>query len=119
MTVQTERLGLVENLAQTFSTKAGTNAVYGQPITQGELTIIPVAKVRFGLGGGSGAQKPGQGGSGGGGGAGILPIGYIEIKGGESRFVRLNTPMVILQTIAALSFGAWLVLRGARMLKKS
>ncbi len=44
----------------------------------------------------------------------MTPIGYIEIREGKSRFRRINSPLIALQIIGGLAFGAWLTLRGLR-----
>jgi uncharacterized spore protein YtfJ len=59
--------------------------VFGEPIKRGETTVVPVARVRWAVGGGSGSAIGGPeetvtgGGSGGGGGMTAEPIGYLEI----------------------------------------
>lgn len=63
--------------------KATVQAVFGEPIKQGEVTVVPVAKVRWGFGGGGGrseaAPEVPASGSGGGGGVAADPVGYLEI----------------------------------------
>lgn len=85
--------------------RAGTRTVFGEPVTQGEITVVPVAKVstRFGFGGGSGsnpAKDDGQDGSsgsgmGGGGDVKAKPLGYIEITPQGSRFIPIEDGMEI------------------------
>jgi uncharacterized spore protein YtfJ len=82
---------------------ATVERVFGEPIRQGDLIVIPVAKVRHGWGGGQGwgseGAKDGQdeslkngggeaAGGGGGGGLGFAatPAGVIVIKDGEVRW---------------------------------
>lgn len=83
--------------------KIGVQAVFGDPIVQAEVTIIPVAQVAYGFGYGSGygrdqgqptgddtpttAPEPGSatqaaegGGSGAGAGGRAIPCGYIRIS---------------------------------------
>jgi len=116
MAAQPGRLQLVENLANTIATRATAQTIYGTPIERHGITVIPVGKVRYGLGGGSGTRNEDVG-SGGGGGVDINPVGFIEIKDGFSKFRRINYPSFILEVIAGLSIGLWLVLRGMRALK--
>ena len=55
--------------------------------------MIPVAALRFGLGGGSGSDSAKrQEGEGAGAGGTMTPIGYIEIKDGRTRFVPIVHP---------------------------
>lgn len=60
----------------------GPRAVFGEPVRQGNMTVVPVAeaRIRFGFGSGKGRQRQKMGTSGGGGGGGrIVPWGYIAI----------------------------------------
>jgi uncharacterized spore protein YtfJ len=85
--------------------RAGTRTVFGEPVAQGDVTVVPVAKVstRFGFGGGSGnnpAKDDGQDGSsgsgmGGGGDVKAKPLGYIEITPQGSRFIPIEDGMEI------------------------
>jgi uncharacterized spore protein YtfJ len=38
--------GLFERLAELVGAKATVHAVFGEPIKQGDVTVVPVAKVR-------------------------------------------------------------------------
>lgn len=64
-----------------------TETVVGNPITVGDVTLIPIIEITFGLGSGGSASKDSKGcdGSGGGVGAGakITPNAMMVIKGGE------------------------------------
>jgi uncharacterized spore protein YtfJ len=114
MATSAERFSLVENLAETFGKKASAQTIYGLPVEREGVTIIPVGKVRYGLGGGSGNRAEEGEGSGGGGGMMIAPVGYIEIKNGKSKFKRINYPTAILQIVGGLALSTWIVLRGVR-----
>jgi uncharacterized spore protein YtfJ len=112
---------LAERLAERVGGVANAGAVFGDPVERGGVTVIPVAKVRWGAGGGGGTGvKSRQGGEdtgeGGGGGAGVMasPVGYIEIRDGEARFVRVREPADLVPMTLAAGFGAWLLLRGLR-----
>jgi hypothetical protein len=73
----------LEGLADRIGTHASVTAVFGEPIERGDVTVIPVARVRWGFGGGQGegGEAGGSTGSGlgGGGGAAADPVGYVEI----------------------------------------
>ena len=75
--------GLLERLAELVGAKATVQAVFGEPIKQGDMTVVPVAKVRWGFGGGGGRSEAAPdepaSGSGGGGGVAADPVGYLEI----------------------------------------
>ena len=69
------------------------NIITGTPITVGEITLIPVSKVAFGLATG-GSDFPTKGGNqlfGGGGGAGIniIPIAFLVVSQGNVRVLPL------------------------------
>jgi uncharacterized spore protein YtfJ len=93
----------VDRLAERLGGVASTNAVFGAPIERDGVTVIPVARVRWGFGGGAGhgggtqGESQGEGhGEGGGGGMAVSPLGYIEISDGEAEFKRIFDPMTLL-----------------------
>jgi uncharacterized spore protein YtfJ len=90
---------LFERFAGRLGESARAAAVFGEPVEHDGLTIIPVARARWGLGGGSQRSERAGAGIGGGGGATVSPIGYIEMGGGSARF----KPVFDLKVIA--SFG--------------
>lgn len=111
--------GLIERLANHIGGYAGAQAVFGQPVERDGVTVIPVAKVRWGFGGGAGTgSKPGSGeeGAGGGGGGGVnaVPVGFIEISNGQARFVPWEDPASRWPLLVAGAVAAWIVLRGLR-----
>jgi len=72
----------------------GPRLCYGKPVTAGERTVIPVARIRVRGGGGYGHGSPEAGaseGSGGGGGGWLdgQPVGFIEIGPEGTRFERI------------------------------
>jgi uncharacterized spore protein YtfJ len=105
-----ERLQLVdellERIGQTVGDKANVSTVFGDPVEREGVTVIPVAKARFGFGGGGGSgAREGQEGSGGGGGGGayVSPVGYIEVRAAGAEFKRIQSPMDMLAFVAAAS----------------
>jgi uncharacterized spore protein YtfJ len=76
-------LKLSENI-RTF----GVKSAYGDPVDVDGVTIVPVALVQFGFGGGSdGEGADGAEGAGGGGGGGMsVPIGAYVKSAGAVRF---------------------------------
>jgi len=69
--------------------RASVETVYGEPIESHGKTVIPVARIAYGVGGGLGSGSEGQGeGAGGGGGLTASPVGALEVTDGETRFVR-------------------------------
>ncbi len=67
------------------------NTITGEPITVGEVTLIPVSRVSFGLAtGGSDFPSKNQGqlfGGGGGAGVTVVPVAFIAIKGGDVKML--------------------------------
>ena len=68
-----------------------TNTIVGQPITTADgVTLIPISKVSFGIGGGGGDHgKNTKDGFGGGAGAGVKidPVAFLIIKDGVTRMM--------------------------------
>lgn len=108
--------GLFEKLAEQLGATAQASHVFGEAVERDGVTVIPVAKARWGLGGGSGRQgRLGrQEGMGGGGGVVVQPAGYIEIKGGETRFRPILDPRMM---IGAALAGGFLLLGLVRRLR--
>ena len=76
---------LLERLANQVGGKAGAKAVFGDAVERDGIAVIPVARVRWGIGAGGG-QGPEGSGSGGGGGVAADPIGYIEVTSAGATF---------------------------------
>src|SRR2546425_615730 len=97
------------------------SSVFADPVEKDGVTVIPVAKARWGIGGGAGSGKnpdQSQTDEGSGGGAGVLlsPVGYIEIKDGRARFHPIYDLGTTLQLLLGVGIVAMLVLRGVRKL---
>jgi uncharacterized spore protein YtfJ len=137
--------GFVERMAERVGGKASVRAVFGDPIVRDAVTIIPVAKVRWGFGGGAGSgpiamgpgrpgeaspfsdsaagadDRAGQSGSGSGGGGGVTaePVGYLEIGADGARFHPITSPLPSPGFLLAAGATAALVLRGlARLIRR-
>lgn len=99
-----EKTGSAERFIGTMAEKLGAVAraatVFGEPVEREGITVIPVAKARWGFGGGAGQRKDeGAGGkqedgAGGGGGVQVTPVGFIEIKNHEANFRPIRTVSV-------------------------
>src|SRR5215831_8428961 len=104
-----ENINFLENLAQRLGQNATVKNVYGDPVVAGDKTIIPVAQIIYGFGGGYGyGRKPKKfpakenvsvmndneknSGEGLGGGGGLLarPKGVYEISKQGTRFIPAN-----------------------------
>jgi uncharacterized spore protein YtfJ len=112
--------GLLERLADRIGGRANVKAVFGEPIQQGDLTVVPVARVRWGIGvgGGRGGDAQGGSGSGGGGGAAAEPVGYLEIRPDGAVFQPIRpshpSPVLVLAGGLAAAFVLRALLRGLR-----
>jgi uncharacterized spore protein YtfJ len=106
---------LLERIGQTVGQRAQASTVFGEAVEREGVTVIPVAKARFGFGGGGGRGtrgEEGQGaGGGGGGGVAVSPIGYIELRDRSSEFRRIRTPLDLVALVAAASLAAVAVKR--------
>lgn len=88
--------GFFRELSERLRESATVTTVYGEPVVAEGKTVIPVARVAYGFGGGSGV-RPGPNGDapheGGGGGGGVMaaPAGALEITPEGTRFVAFDT----------------------------
>ena len=101
--------------------------VYGEPVHDGDTTVIPVARVAYGFGAGGGrgpdhARKNGPDqsspdkdtrreaeGAGGGGGVRMTPVGALEISPQGTRFVHFHPLMPLLGAGALGLVAGWLL----------
>jgi uncharacterized spore protein YtfJ len=109
----------LERIAERLGGSASARAVYADPVERDGVTVIPVAKVRWGFGGGSGRSGT-EGGTGGGGGVQASPMGYIELHNGVAEFRPIKDPVSeMLATVPLVIAGgivAGIVLGGLRKL---
>ena len=123
----TSAQGLLASLSERFREAATVKLVFGEPIAAEGKTIIPVARVAFGFGGGAAPQsrrhargeraaagegeevaagaEPEELAAGGGGGAATTPVGVVEIDQQKVRFVRFGQELHL-----GLAFGAGLLI---------
>ena len=87
----------ISAMAEKLGAVAQASTVFGEPVERDGITVIPVAKARWGFGGGAGQRKDQEGsgtqedGAGGGGGVQVTPVGFIEIKNHEANFRPIRT----------------------------
>ena len=116
--------GFVERMAELVGGKASVRAVFGDPIERDGITVIPVARVRWGFGGGAGrgpVVEDGLSGSGTGGGGGVTadPVGYLEIGPDGVEFKPIVSAMPSPGFMLASGLTAAIVLRGiARVFRR-
>ena len=92
----------IRSIVDDLGEHASVRSVYGDPIEAAGKTIVPVARVAYGFGGGfgrGGEETEGEGvegeggtgeGFGGGGGVSARPVGVVEIDGEETRLLRFG-----------------------------
>ena len=99
--MELEKTGSADRFIGTMAEKLGAVAraatVFGEPVERDGITVIPVAKARWGFGGGAGKRKDEgsdgkqEDGAGGGGGVQVTPVGFIEIKNHAANFRPIRT----------------------------
>jgi uncharacterized spore protein YtfJ len=109
----------LEPIEKMVDSRLGVGAVFGEPIREGGVTVVPVAEVRFGYGYGYGSgrgrvEETEDGpstdeGSGGGSGAGgrASAKGYLRISADDVRFEPVLD--VTRLALAGIAFAAWSV----------
>lgn len=103
---------LLATLAERIGARFEARTVFGAPVERDGVTVIPVAAIRFAMGGGGGSDATkGQGGEGGGGGGSASAVGYIEIKEGRTRFVPVVHPAHMLMLIGAMTLAGLAIVR--------
>jgi uncharacterized spore protein YtfJ len=100
----------VDELVRTAKDTATVRRVFGEPVVDGGVTVIPAATVAGGAGGGTGKDGQGQEGEGGGWGVQARPAGAYVIKDGRVSWrpaVDVNRIVAVAGVVTAL----YLVLR--------
>ena len=84
-------------MAEKLGAVARASTIFGEPVERNGVTVIPVAKARWGFGGGAGQRKDEgtdgkqEDGAGGGGGVQVTPVGFIEITNNAANFRPIRT----------------------------
>ncbi len=129
---------IFKRIHDTLHNAAGVKFSFGNPMSVGDISIIPVARVSFGFGGGGGGGKlpnfkkkkqseildekteaenaePTEFGGGGGGGVKTEPVGIYAIKDGRIKFY----PIVTIRELAGIfSFVVFLLFRIGKLRRK-
>ena len=91
---------LINELAERLERGGRAAAVFGQPVERERVTVVPVARARWMVGGGTGQDRSEQeSGAGGGGAVDVKPVGYIEIKDDQTRFRWICTPTGVMKAV--------------------
>ena len=101
---------MLPQLGESLRSAATVKSVFGEPIRLEGRTVIPVARIAYGFGGGFGSALPGatqnatgHRGEGGGGGGGVhaVPAGALEITDKGTRFIVFRDLRVLAGAFAA------------------
>ena len=113
-----------QSLGERLQSGASVKTVYGEPIVAEKKTIIPVARVAYGFGGGLRSKKNGEAGKqqpkdgdeeGGGAGLTASPVGVVEITPEDTRFISIGDERKLAWTlIVGLFLGIWMGRRRSR-----
>ena len=112
-----ENENFIENLATPLIHQASVKTVYGDPILADGKTIIPVAQVAFGFGGGFGQkasrkqETPNDAEKGVGGGGGLIARakGVYEISAQGTRFIPANNlKQLLLAALVGFLIKGWI-----------
>jgi uncharacterized spore protein YtfJ len=87
---------IIHGIGETVSAGATVKSVYGEPVTVGQRTILPVATVRFSFGGGGGAEGGGAGAR-----VSAQPCGIVEVTPEGARFLYFQDPGRLAAVVAA------------------
>jgi uncharacterized spore protein YtfJ len=100
---------MLRDLGERLGGSASVKNVYGEPVTVGDRTVLPVAKVFFCFGGGGGKGRLQEEGSGGGGGGMVraYPAGALEVTSSGTRFIGVHDVKLLgLAMAAGFALGA-------------
>lgn len=88
---------IIEATMSKLKTLCDSDTVVGKPITVGEITIIPVSRITFGIASGGSdfgkAENKTNFGGGSGVGASVNPIAFLIVKGGDVTIMNINSEL--------------------------
>lgn len=98
---------IMDTTMEKLRTMVDADVITGTPINVGELTLIPVSKVAFGLATG-GSDFPSKSGNqlfGGGGGAGVTvsPIAFMVIKGTDVKMLPVYNELSTVEKVVTMA----------------
>lgn len=96
----------MEKLTDRLERGGRSAAIFGPVVERDGLTIIPVARIGWGFGGGQAKSKKAGASIGGGGGVSTVPAGFIQLRGGKATFKPIVDPI----KLAGIVFGFNLLL---------
>jgi uncharacterized spore protein YtfJ len=119
---EVERAEPLRALGERLASTATVERLYGSPVEREGVTVIPVARVRYGFGAGTSREEDEEE-LGGGGGVQATPIGFIVMEGEHAEFRqirdRAGESLGVAAIVAAAGLGLWFGLRGFAAVMKS
>ena len=99
--------GLMDTTMDKLRAMVDADVITGKPIVVGDITLIPVSKVAFGLASG-GSDFPSKSGNqlfGGGGGAGVTvsPIAFMVISGGNVKMLPVYNELTTVEKAVSMA----------------
>jgi uncharacterized spore protein YtfJ len=104
----------VDEIVTTAKDTLTVKRIYGEPYQHDGVTVIPVASVAGGFGGGAGTDEKGQNGEGGGFGMSGRPAGLYVIKGGDVSWRPAVDPARLLSILGMVAVAYLLTHRRSR-----
>lgn len=92
----------VESIIQKVTDTLKTETVVGEPISVGDVTMIPIINVSFGFGAGGGSEVGNGTNGGGGGGARMTVAGMMVVKGNDVNFIPTGKASGVLGSVDKL-----------------
>lgn len=112
--------GIMDTTMEKLRAMVDADVITGTPIEVGEITLVPVSRVSFGLAtGGSDFPSKNQGqlfGGGGGAGVTVVPIAFIVISGGNVKMMPIYNELTSLEK--AISMAPEIIDKAKELFKK-
>ena len=105
----------LDRMAERLGAQATVAAAFGQPIDRGDVTVVPVARVRLRIG--AGGNRRGRVRAGGG--ASASPVGYLEIGDGGTRFRSVPDLRAAARLVVAIGFAVCMFMCGLGRVRRS
>ncbi len=112
--------GIMDTTMEKLRAMVDADVITGTPIEVGEITLVPVSRVSFGLAtGGSDFPSKNQGqlfGGGGGAGVTVVPIAFIVISGGNVKMMPIYNELTSVEK--AISMAPEIIDKAKELFKK-
>jgi uncharacterized spore protein YtfJ len=105
---------LLHALGESLGSSATVRNVFGDPVKVDHRTIIPVAKIGYGMGGGGAERNSDMGGGGGGGAMRAVPVGVVEVTPEGTRFIHFSGTKRYVGALGLGFFAGYVIARFTR-----